>query len=110
LKLLDTAEQTPGLRYNIFKAQALRQLGRLEESAQYMSKAIVEDSNSPAALAAQIASEIIDKIELWQKDAGDFNELLRNCDALAEFARKSSNNIQLTCFLLKRQPYREKFS
>ncbi|MGD0573108.1 MAG: hypothetical protein ABSB11_08825 [Sedimentisphaerales bacterium] len=94
LNLLDTAEQTPGLRYDLFKAQALRQLGRLEESALYMSKAIVEDSNSSAALAAQIASEIIDKIELWQKDANDFNELLRNCDAFAEFAHKSNNNIQ----------------
>lgn len=94
LNLLDTAEKTPGLRYDLFKAQALRQLGRLEESAKYMSKVIVEDSNSSAALAAQIASEIIDKIELWQKDAGDFNELLRNCDTLAEFAHKSNNNIQ----------------
>ncbi len=59
-----------------------------------MSKAIAEDSNSSAALAAQIASEIIDKIELWQKNANDFNELLRNCDTLAEFAHKSTNTIQ----------------
>ena len=59
-----------------------------------MSKAIIEDSNSSAALAAQIASEIVDKIELWQKDANDFNELLRNCDTLAEFVHKSNNNIQ----------------
>ena len=94
LNLLETAEKTPGLRYDLFKAQALRQLGRLEESARYMSKAIAEDSNSSAALAAQIASEIIDKIELWQKNADDFNELLRNCDTLAEFANKSTNNIQ----------------
>ncbi|MGA2678133.1 MAG: hypothetical protein ABSF37_02395 [Sedimentisphaerales bacterium] len=94
LNLLDAAEQTPGLRYDLFKAQALRQLGRLEESARYMSKVIAEDSNSSAALAAQIASEIVDKIELWQKNANDFNELLRNCDTLAEFANKSNNNIQ----------------
>ncbi len=94
LNLLDTAEKTPGLRYDLFKAQALRQLGRLEESAKYMSKAIIGDSNSSAALAAQIASEIIDKIELWQKDTNDFNELLRNCDTLAEFAHKSANSRQ----------------
>ncbi|MGD0551195.1 MAG: hypothetical protein ABSB25_00945 [Sedimentisphaerales bacterium] len=94
LNLLDTAEKTPGLRYDLFKAQALRQLGRLEESARYMSKAVIEDSNSSAALAAQIASEIIDKIELWQKDADDFNELLRNCAALADFAHKSANTLQ----------------
>jgi hypothetical protein len=59
-----------------------------------MSKAVIEDSNSSAALAAQIASEIIDKIELWQKDADDFNELLRNCAALADFAHKSANTLQ----------------
>jgi hypothetical protein len=94
LNLLDAAEQTPRLRYDLFKAQALRQLGRLEESARYMSKTIAEDNNSSAALAAQIASETIDKIELWQKNANDFNELLRNCDTLAEFAHKSNNNIQ----------------
>ncbi|MGB7582303.1 MAG: hypothetical protein WBL85_07665 [Sedimentisphaerales bacterium] len=94
LNLLDTAEQTPGLRYDLFKAQALHQLGRLEESARYMSKAVIGDSNSSTALAAQIASDTIDKIELWQKDANDFNELLLNCDTLAEFAHKSNNNIQ----------------
>jgi hypothetical protein len=94
LDLLDAAERTPGLRYDLFRAQALYRLGRLEESAQYMSKAVIEDSNSSAALAAQIASKIVDEIELWQKDANDFNELLRNCGTLAEFAHKSSNNIQ----------------
>jgi hypothetical protein len=99
LNLLNTAEQTPGLRYGLFKAQASYQLGRLEESAQYMSKTVIEDSNSPAALAAQIASEIINKIELWQKDANDFNELLQNCDTLAEFARKSANSRQTALLL-----------
>ena len=94
LNLLDTAEQTPGLRYNLFKAQALYQLGQLEESARYMSRDVAEDNNSSAALAAQIASEIIDKIELWQKDANDFNELLQNCDTLADFANKSANSRQ----------------
>jgi hypothetical protein len=94
LNLLDTAQQTPGLRYDLFKAQAFQQLGRLEESARYMSKAVIEDSNSSAALAAQIAYEIVNKIELWQKDANDFNELLQNCDTLAEFANKSANSRQ----------------
>ena len=99
LNLLDTTEQTPGLRYDLFKAQALYQLGRLEESARYMSKAIVEDSNSSAELAAQIASDIIDKIELRQKDASDFNELLRNGDTLAEFAHKSADTPQTNLLL-----------
>jgi len=90
LNLLDTAEQTPGLRYDFFKAQALYQSGRLEESARYMSKAIVDDSGSMAPVAAHIVSTIIDEIELWQKDANDFNELLQNCHTLAVFANKSA--------------------
>ena len=97
--LLDTAEQTPGLQYDLFRAQALCQLGHLEESARYMSKAVIGDSNSSATLAAQIASKIIDKIELWQKDANDFNQLLKNCDTLAEFAYKSANTYQTNLLL-----------
>jgi tetratricopeptide (TPR) repeat protein len=94
LDLLDAAERTPGLRYDLFRAQALYQSGRLEESARYMSKAIMEDGKSSAVLAAKIASDIVDEIELWQKDANDFNELLRNCAALADFAHKSTNTPQ----------------
>ncbi len=99
LNLLDTTEQTPGLRYALFKAQALYQLGRLEESARYMSKAIAEDSNSSAVLAAQIASDIVDKIELWQKDANDSNKLLKNCNTLAEFTNKSERTSQTALLL-----------
>jgi tetratricopeptide (TPR) repeat protein len=99
LNLLGTAEQTPGLRYDLFKAQALHRLGRLEESARYMSKAVIQDSNSSAALAAQIAFDIVDKIELRQKNANDFNELLRNCDALAGFAHKSADTPQTNLLL-----------
>jgi hypothetical protein len=94
LNLLDTAERTPGLQYDLYRAQAMRQLGRLEESAQYMSKALFDDSSSMVPAAARIASDIIDKIELWQKDANDFNELLRNCAVLADFAHKSANSYQ----------------
>jgi hypothetical protein len=99
LSLLVTAEETPGLRYDLFRAQALRQSGRLEESAYYMSKAVIENSNSSATLAAQITSEIIDKIELWQQDANDFNQMLLDCNTLAEFADKSLNTRQSTLTL-----------
>jgi hypothetical protein len=99
LNLLDTAEQTPGLRYDLFKAQALYQSGRLEESAQSMSKAIIDDSGSMAPVAAHIVSNIVDRIELWQKDANDFNALLQNCDTLAEFANKSANTTQTNLLL-----------
>jgi hypothetical protein len=99
LSLLDTAEQTPGLRYDLFRAQSLRQSGRLEESAHFMSKAIIIDSGSMAPSAVQIVSEIVDKIELWQKDANDFNQMLLDCNTLAEFADKSINSRQTALIL-----------
>ncbi len=99
LNLLDTAEQTPGIDYELFKAQAFYQSGRFEESARYMSKAITDDSGSPAPVAFHTASSIVEKIELWQRDSNDFNELLRNCLTLAEYCNKSMNTPQSTIVL-----------
>jgi tetratricopeptide (TPR) repeat protein len=99
LSLLDAAEETPGLRYDLFRAQALLQSGRLEESAHFMSKAVIIDSGSMAPSAAQITSEIVNKIELWQQDANDFNQMLLDCNTLADFANKSLNSRQTALIL-----------
>ncbi len=94
LDMLDAVGAGQG--YALYKAQALQQLGRLEESARLMSQAIILDSGSMAPAAAGIASEIVDKIELWQQDANDFNQMLLDCNALAEFAHKILNSRQTT--------------
>jgi hypothetical protein len=99
-KVLDMLDTTgPGQRYAPYKARALQQLGRLEESARLMSQAIIPNSGSMAPVAAGIASEITDKIELWQQDANDFNQMLLDCNALAEFAHKILNSRQTALIL-----------
>jgi len=94
MTLLDTAEQTPGFWYDFCRAQALRQLGRLEESAHFMSKTIIFNSGSMAYAAEQIVSGIVDNIELWQQDANDYNQMLIDCNTLSEFANKSIKSRQ----------------
>jgi tetratricopeptide (TPR) repeat protein len=99
-KVLDILEAIGANQgYALYKAQALQQLGRLEESARLMSQAIIIDSGSMAPVAAEIASQITDKIELWQQDANDFNQMLLDCNALAEFAHKILNSRQTALIL-----------
>jgi len=94
LEILDIAEPTPGLQYEFFRAQALLQLGRLEESAQYMSQAIIPDSGSMSPVAYEIISAIVNRIEVWEQQAADFKQMLADCNTLAEFAYKSINDRQ----------------
>jgi len=81
-------------RYDFFRAEALRQSGRLEESAGFMSRAIDTNDNSIAPQAVALLSEVLDKAEIWEQQADDFNEMLKNCERLARFARKSINDQQ----------------
>ncbi|MFH1370724.1 MAG: hypothetical protein ABII09_05505 [Planctomycetota bacterium] len=99
LDILNAAEPTPGLRYDLFRAQSFWKLGRLEESARYMSKAVNENNNSLTPLAGQITYEILNKIEIWQQNALDFNQMLLDCNTLAEFAHKSIDNRQTALLL-----------
>ena len=97
LDMLDAIGASQG--YAPYKARALQQLGRLEESARLMSQAIEINSGSMAPAAAGLVCEITDKIELWQKDANDFNQMLLDCNALAEFAHKILNTRQTALIL-----------
>jgi tetratricopeptide (TPR) repeat protein len=99
-KVLDMLNATgAGPGFVSYRARALKQLGRLEESARLMTQAIVFDSGSMAPAAAEIVSEIVDKIELWQKDANDFNQMLLDCNVLADFAHKVIDNQQTALIL-----------
>jgi tetratricopeptide (TPR) repeat protein len=105
LDILDEAQPMPGLRYDFFRAQAMQQSGRLEESAHFMSRAVDFNDDSIAPQAVSLLSEVLDKIELWQQDANDFNQMLQNCAtlaslaALAEFADKSTKSEQAALVL-----------
>ena len=101
LDILNTALPTPGLPYELYRAQAFQQLGLLEESARFMSKAIDVNNNSIAPQAVSLLSEILNKIELWQQNACDFNEMLENCARLAKYARELINGTQTTLILIE---------
>jgi hypothetical protein len=99
LDILNSAEQTRDFPYDLYQAQANFNLGRLEEAAWFMSKAINANYNSPPQQVVLLLSEILDKIELCQQNARDFNEMLRNCDNLAQFTYSSLNDRQTAVIL-----------
>lgn len=91
LYILDNARPTPCLRYEFFRAMAFKQLGRLEESAHFMALAL-NANKGPFVFPVSLLPEILDKIELWQQNARDFNEMLENCDRLAQYANQLCND------------------
>jgi tetratricopeptide (TPR) repeat protein len=99
LALLDSAEPTPDFPYDLYRAQATFRLGRLEDSARFMSKAVDANDDSLPPQAVLLLSEILDKIELWQQNAADFNQLLKNCGTLAEYVHKSVGTSQTNLLL-----------
>ncbi len=95
LDILNTAEPTQGLPYELYRAQAIKQLGRLEKSVRLLVQVIDFNEGSTAQFAVSLLSEILDRIELWQQ-TGDFSQILRDCNTIAEFAHKSVRNRQTT--------------
>jgi hypothetical protein len=83
LDILTDAEITADPNLNILKANALRQLGRLEESADCLLVSIGLDRKVYVIEAMMLLSEIISKIDLLQEQANDFPKLVDNCEKIA---------------------------
>jgi len=94
LTILAEAETTPGINLNLFKAQALQQLRRLDESTHCMLLAIQDDSGSLAGEVMELLSEVADTIDELELQADDFGKTIHNCKKLAEFSHKSINDRQ----------------
>jgi len=94
LTILAEAETTSGINLNLFKAQAFQQLRRLDESVHYMLIAIQDDSGSLAGEVMTLLSEVVDTIEELELQADDFGRTIHNCQKLAEFSHKSTNDLQ----------------
>ena len=75
LTILAEAETTRGANLNLFKAQALQQLGKLDESAEYLLRAI--DSNNCEYIneAMSLLSEVVDTIDRFEKSGLSFRAL-----------------------------------
>jgi len=91
LDILASNDSKP--KFNLFKAQAFGQLGRLEESARFLSQALDANDVSIALQAVSLLTEILDRIESWQQDANDFNAMLRNCVILAESVKNEQSDV-----------------
>jgi len=99
LDILGKAEKTPGIPLDFFKAKASQQIGELEQAVHYMVSAVISDNGSLAPEVAQLLSEIVENIEQFETQAGDFNKMLDSCRGLAELSNKSLNNRQTALLL-----------
>jgi len=82
LEILTEAETALAPNLNVFKAKALQQLGRLDESARFLLSAIDPNSCEFAGEAMGLLSEVVDIIDRFEKSDLSF---MRNCKQLAQF-------------------------
>ncbi len=101
VEILTKAETTHGINLDLFKAQALQQLGRLDESAHYMLLAIQDDRGSLAGAVTKLLAEVIDKIDEFKTEPDNpySREMMENCKKLAQFCYSTLNNRQSGLFL-----------
>ena len=87
-KVLDILAETEtgcAPKLNAFKSKALRQLGRLGESADCLLFAIDPKRCEHANEAMELLSEVIDKIDYYQTKKDNFPKMVQNCHKLANF-------------------------
>jgi len=101
LEILTKAETAAGINLDLLKAQALQQLGRLDESAHYMLLAIQDDSGSLAGVVMELLAKVIEKIDEFKTEpANPYSlEMMENCKKLAQFSYSSLNDRQSGLFL-----------
>ena len=90
LDILTDVEIAIDPNLNLFKANALRQLVRLEESADCLLAAIGLDRTDYVIEAMALLSEIINKIDQLQEQSNDFQKLVGNCEKIAKYCERIS--------------------
>ena len=85
LNVITKADTIREPNLNVFKSKALRQLGRLGESADCLLFAIDPNRCEHANEAMELLSEVIDKIDYYQAKKDDFPKMVQNCYKLASF-------------------------
>lgn len=90
LDILTVVEIAIDPNLNLFKANALRQLGKLDESAESLCE-IVNSNSDKYTEAMELLSEIIDKIDYFQAKLDGFPEMVKNCHKLASYCRDHAN-------------------
>jgi len=85
LNILAEAETANDPDLNAFKAKALQQLGRLDESANCLVRVMHLDECKYASETMELLSEIISRIDQLQVQADNFDQMMQNCKTLAQF-------------------------
>ena len=100
LAILDKAEPTRGIPFDLFKSKALQQTGRLEESVRHMVLATGMDSGALAGVVMELLSEVVDTIDQLQTQTDEFDNMMQDCKKLAEFCYKSFSSDRRSGLLL----------
>ncbi|MHC4424076.1 MAG: hypothetical protein ACYSWR_05345, partial [Planctomycetota bacterium] len=85
LNILTDAEIVRAPKLNVFKSKALKQLGRLGESADCLIKAMVPGNCEHTLLAMRLLSKVTGEIDQLQQRAGDFHKLVKDCEKIAQY-------------------------
>jgi tetratricopeptide (TPR) repeat protein len=90
LNILTEAEVTNDPNLNVFKSNALRYAGKLDEAAECLARICSTDNREHAIEAEKLLSHIIDQIEQLEHDCADFQKLLNSSLAIARYCERIS--------------------
>ncbi len=90
LNILTDGEVTNDPNLSVFKSNALRCAGKLDEAAECLAKVCSTDNREHAIEAEKLLGDIIDQIEQLEHDCADFQKLLNSSLAIARYCERIS--------------------
>ena len=90
VNILTDAEVTNDPNLSVFKSNALRCAGKLDEAAECLARICGTDNREYAIEAEELLSHIIDQIEQLEHDCADFQKLLNSSLAIARYCERIS--------------------
>ena len=90
LDVLTDAEIAINPNLSALKSNALRDLGRLDESAEYLAKICRTNNYEHVIEAEKLLLRIIDRFEQLQHGTSDFTRLLKNSQTIARYCERIS--------------------
>ena len=85
LNILAEAETARDPNLNVFKSKALRQLGRLDESAESLLRAIDPNDRRQIYEAGGLLTKIVGEIDRLQVQTDNFVKMMRDSEKIARF-------------------------
>jgi len=88
LNVLTEADTIGDPNLYVFKSKALRRLGKLDKSAEYLVKVCQPNHRQHVFEAMKLLSEIVDQIEQLQQQTSDFPKLMKNSQIIAQYCER----------------------